>query len=98
METFLGHTLQNVEVDRGGVPLSFYFNKQRHRIVGVHKQWHDFDFSPMSPRKNWRSRRHRNYYQVITDTGQYFEIYCDRGTRLGAPKTWVLVRELAKRE
>jgi hypothetical protein len=27
---------------------------------------------------------------VETESGECFELYCDRGTKLGAPKHWVL--------
>ena len=94
MDKFLGDTLREVEVEKGGSPLSFCWDGQVYRIEKILKQWHDFDYSPLSPKKNWRSRRHRNYFRVATETGETFELYCDRGTRLGVRKTWVLVREL----
>lgn len=94
MEKFIGNMLKGVEVEEGGVPKAFHWDGKEYCIEKIIKKWHNFDYSPLSPKKNWRSRRHRNYYRVITETGEYFEMYCDRGTRLGAPKVWVLLREL----
>lgn len=90
MKRFIGDTLRNVQTEKGGTPVSFAWNNQKYRVKTLLKQWQDYHFSPLAPRKDWRSRRHRNYFQVETESGECFELYCDRGTKLGAPKHWVL--------
>lgn len=94
MRKFIGSALKKVEVGEGGLPLSFRWSDREYHVKKILKHWQDFDYSPLSPKKNWRSRRHRNYYKVVTETGEYFEMYCDRGTKLSAVRTWVLLREL----
>ncbi len=90
MKRFIGESLRSVQTQKGGRPVSFSWNGREFRVVEVLKQWHDFDYSPLAPKRDWRTRRHRNYFQVRTDSGEWFELYCDRGTKLGAAKHWVL--------
>jgi hypothetical protein len=98
MKLFVGDTLQNVQTEKGGCPVSFTWKNQEYRVKTLLKQWHDFDYSPLAPKRDWRSRRHRNYFQVETDFGECFELYCDRGTKLGAAKHWILHAVLIENE
>jgi hypothetical protein len=79
----------------GGQPQSFQWNGELWIVDKIVKEWQDFDYSPLSPKKDWRTRRHRNYFHVSTQSGRSFELYCDRGTKLGSRKTWVLSKELS---
>lgn len=56
---------------------------------------HSFGQSTTGLRRWWQ-RRHRNYFLVKTTTGEVFEIYYDRGTKLSHPerKKWYLYRQL----
>jgi hypothetical protein len=74
--------------------MSFEWEGQVMVVEAVLKRWQDFDYRPLSPKKNWRSRRHRNCFHVQTRSGRSFELYCDRGTKLGSKKVWVISREL----
>lgn len=91
---FIGERLSSVETEMGGRPMGFVWQNRKYRIVQVVREWHDFDFSPLAPRKNWRTRRHRNYFHVRTDSGLCFELYCERGTKLDSAKRWVLLSQL----
>lgn len=91
---FIGETLSCVETEMGGRPIVFVWRNQKYRIVQILREWHEFDFSPLAPRKNWKTRRHRNYFQVRTDSGSCFELYCERGTRLESTKRWVLLSQI----
>jgi poly(3-hydroxybutyrate) depolymerase len=93
--TFLGCVLRRVITEQGGIPVAFDWNGKTYSVQSILKQWHDYDHSPLSPKRDWRSRRHRNYFQVRTESGECFELYCDRGTKLGAMKRWVLRASIA---
>jgi hypothetical protein len=90
MKRFVGEGLRDVRTEKGGCPVSFFWGGREYRVAEMLSQWHDFDYSRLAPKRDWRSRRHRNYYQIRTESGECFELYCDRGTKLGAPKHWVL--------
>jgi hypothetical protein len=51
-----------------GPPTSFTWHGQEYEIVEVEKAYRRLDF-----KRPWWQRRHRDYYQVRTDTGQVFE-------------------------
>jgi hypothetical protein len=73
-------------------PVSFTWRDEQFRIATILRSWHDHGFPAGAPRrKNWRMRRHRNYYEVLTEGGRRFEIYLDRK---GPALTWILYREL----
>ena len=75
--------------------MKFDWDGEMFIVEKILKQWHDFDYNPISPKKNWRSRRHRNYFKVLTRSGRCFELYCDRGTKLDSIRHWVLSREIS---
>lgn len=72
-------------------PLSFKWRDEEFRIKKIQRNWQDWGFPAGAPRKkNWRLRRHRNYFKVLTEDERIFEIYMDRK---GPVPTWVLYRE-----
>jgi hypothetical protein len=93
---FVGDTLHHVRTEKGGRPVSFEWKGRECRVIEMLKQWQDFDYSALAPRRNWRTRRHRNYFQVRTESGECCELYCDRGTKLGVQKHWILQTILEK--
>jgi hypothetical protein len=90
MKRFVGDTIRRVSTGMGGCPLSFVWKNREFRVAEVLRQWQDFDYSPLAPKKDWRSRRHRNLFQIRTETNECFELSCDRGTKLDAPRHWIL--------
>ena len=89
-----------VEVEFDGDPkrlAAFTWGGQRFPVTELIHEWSDWGFSPAATRRNWRTRRHRNYYRVQTEGGRVFELYLDRGTKPGR-ETWVLFQELPARE
>ena len=90
MTRFVGDTLHHVRTEKGGRPVSFEWKGRECQVIEMLKQWQDFDYRALAPRRNWRTRRHRNYFQVRTESGECYELYCDRGTKLVSPKHWVL--------
>lgn len=93
--SFIDRELKKVQTAAGGEPQAFEWEGEVFEIEKIIKQWQDFDYSPLAPQKNWRTRRHRNVYQVLTRTGRSFELYCDRGTKLGSRRQWMLFKELS---
>ncbi|NQT82376.1 hypothetical protein HQ563_05095 [bacterium] len=69
-------------------PVSFIWHKKEYRIVAVKSSWHDWGFARSAPKKDWRSRRHRNYFLVQTEGGKVFEIYLDRANP--SKPRWIL--------
>ncbi len=73
-------------------PISFQWKGMGYRVVEIWAEWQDAGFGPIPPgRGKWWQRRHRNYYRVVTHTGEVFEIYFDRG---GKQPQWYLFRKV----
>lgn len=84
-----------IEVETGDElyqPTVFFWRGQKYIISEVIRSWQDWGFGKSSLRRpNWRLRHHRTYFRVKTDGNELFEIYYDRGTKIGALKTWILL-------
>ncbi|MGE5552379.1 MAG: DUF6504 family protein [Betaproteobacteria bacterium] len=75
-----------------GVPVSFAWRGLTLRVVEVLEQWQDWGFGATHPAaRNWRTRRHRNYYRVRAEDGHVYELYLDRGAK---ERRWYLYRRL----
>jgi hypothetical protein len=79
----------------GGIPSEFVWNAEHFPIFKVEKSWQEYGLpqSGSPKRQVWRLRRHRNYFQVLTEGGRRFQIYLDRGST-GARQEWILGQEL----
>jgi hypothetical protein len=75
------------------VPTEFTWRADKHDIVRIVFQWPDWGFAAGSSQRNWRTRRHRNYYRVETTDGDLWEIYLDRNTPDGSTR-WFLYQQL----
>jgi hypothetical protein len=94
-QEFISEEITVVRDKNLGNPVSFRWRDRDYIIKDVVAAWADWGFPAGAPRKkDWRLRRHRNYYRVETADGAVFELYHDRGVKL-APGTWVLYRRLA---
>jgi hypothetical protein len=93
MPTFVGEKIA-VETD-GAIkqPVSFHWRGKEHRIAEVLLSWFDWGFPAGSKQRDWKARRHRNYFRVRTTAGDLFEIYLDRGSKRG-PGVWYLFQKL----
>jgi len=94
VKRFICEPLRTVVTEKGGTPVSFKWKGGEYRVASVLRQWQDYDYSPLVHKKTWRTRRHRNYFRIRTESGAAFEMYCDRGTKLDDKKHWVLASEL----
>lgn len=89
-EKFISQAISVSRDEANGNPVSFIWNGRVYVIKEIIAVWPDYGFPPGSPRrKNWRMRRHRNYYRVETVDGEVFELYHDRGIKAEGD-TWVL--------
>ena len=85
-----------IELAGGGVsgPETFVWRGERLVVARLLCRRHDFG-SPMTARKpNWRTRRHRNVFDVELADGRRCRIYLERGTKKGDRRVWVLERFL----
>jgi hypothetical protein len=74
-------------------PASFTWDKVEYQIREILVSWFDWGFPAGAKQKDWRSRRHRNYFRVRTKSDELFEIYLDRATPSGATE-WYLFQKL----
>ena len=70
-------------------PVALEWQGREYRVENVLAAWSDWGFSAGALQRNWRTRRHRNYYRVQLSTGETFELYRDRGPR-GEKSEWYL--------
>ena len=87
---FIGRPITVARDETMGQPISFCWDEREYTVCQVIAAWQDWGFSAGSPkRKNWRMRRHRNWYRVETADGAVFELYHDRGLSLTGGE-WIL--------
>lgn len=86
MKNFIGEEVE-VRFDQlPGLPTSFVWRGEEHKIDRVLSGWRKLDF-----KRRWWLRRHRDYLIVKTTTGQIFKLYFHRGP---GRQYWVLSQEL----
>jgi hypothetical protein len=95
-ERFFG---KEIKVTTGGEvkePVSFTLDGKEYAVRAVLEYWPDWGFSAGETNKNWRTRRHRSYYRVLTAENEVYEMYYDRGTNLKHPefRKWYLTQRL----
>jgi len=87
---FVGEAITVLESGIGGEPVRFSFRLEDHSVVEVVRSWQDWGFSQSVFKKDFKTRRHRNYFEVRTDRGLHALIYFDRGVKLSNPRSWIL--------
>lgn len=93
MPRFIG---ENIEVETAGEvkqPVAFTWRGKHYAITEVIASWFDWGFSAATKQKDWRTRRHRNYFRIRTDSGDVCEMYLDRPPA-SAEGDWVLYQIL----
>ena len=84
-----------IDVERKGFPLmpfSFVFKKKKHEIGVILHQWQEYGFDTNDKKRDWSTRRRRNYFHVETKSGEAFEIYQDMSDHKS--QSWFLTREI----
>lgn len=87
---------EKITVETGGdikQPVALKWRGNDYTVTEVIASWFDWGFSEGTKQKNWRTRRHRNYFRVRTNTDEVFEIYLDRPPA-SAEGEWVLYQIL----
>jgi len=80
--TFISKPIEVVEDSSPRRPRSFVWDGTEYVVEKIIAQWQDWNFSAGAKKRDWRSRRHRNYYHVRATDGSEFELYLDRGASL----------------
>lgn len=93
MHTFIGEPVLVEQASSSPEPVRFTWRDEPYEIVTILHSWSDWNFGAGSHTRSWRNRRHRNYYHVRTERGD-FELYVDRGVR-GERHVWILAQKLA---
>ncbi|MFH1701359.1 MAG: DUF6504 family protein [Candidatus Zixiibacteriota bacterium] len=90
-EKFISAEIKVLRNPNTGLPESFVWDDRDFVIKHIIAAWPNHGYSAGSPRKkDWRMRRHRNFYQVETLDGDIFEMYHDRGLKPDGGK-WILL-------
>ena len=92
MSEFYSEKIEVVLDQKTKSPVSFVWENKEYKIKEVIASWPNYSYSKSgAKRKRWWQRRHRNYYRVMTDEDQVFEIYLDRGSK---EEEWILYTKL----
>ena len=74
------------------MPFSFVFKKKKHEIGVILHHWQEYGFDANDKKRDWSTRRRRNYFHVETKSGEVFEIYQDMSDH--SVQSWFLTREI----
>jgi hypothetical protein len=89
---FLSEEIEVVRDETTRNPVRFVRKGEEYRIKEIIAFWPDFSFPKSgAKKKRWWQRRHRNYYRVLTEGEEVFEIYLDRGSK---KESWILYAKL----
>ena len=92
MSEFYSEKIEVVLDQKTKIPVSFVWKNKESKIKDIIACWPDYsDSKSGAKRKRWWQRRHRNYYRVLTDEDQVFEIYFDRGSK---EEEWIMYAKL----
>jgi hypothetical protein len=97
MPRFIDEEIQVTVKGEMPVPTEFTWRDDRYPIARILHQWPDWGFAAGSSQRNWRTRRHRNYFRVETDNGSLWELYLDRNTPDGRTH-WYLYQQLDRED
>lgn len=90
MPEFISEPIEVQAGDNLTAPASFVWQGRNFRVLAVVESWQDHGFGATHPvARNWRTRRHRNYYRVRAEDGRLYELYLDRGA---GQRRWYLYR------
>jgi hypothetical protein len=92
MPEFYSEKIDVIRDEKTRNPVSFVWRDKEYRIKEVIASWPDYSFPKSGAKiKRWWQRKHRNYYRVLTDDDEVFEIYFDRGSK---EHEWILYAKL----
>lgn len=89
---FIGQPVEVFFAAKPGPPRAFTWEGRTLAVVEVLEHWQDYGFGSTHPAaRNWRTRRHRNYYRLRAEDGHIYDLYLDRGAK--RPR-WYLYRRV----
>ena len=93
-DRFVSEPIRVLSGDGVSGPLEFVWRGEQFAVKRRLRRRHDYG-SPMTVGKpGWRSRRHRNVFDVELADGRQCRIYLDRGTKRSDKRVWILERFL----
>ncbi len=95
---FVGEEIEVVEGDGLKGPMRFRWRGRAYETAEIENAWHDRGQPQGVMHPSWLTRRHRNYFDLRTTTGERLRVYLDRGTKMSAPRKWVVERRVVTRE
>lgn len=75
---FISEQMEVVRGSTDNMPVQFFWRKQKKVITRIIAAWQDWGYPPGVYKTNWRLRRHRNYFKVLCNDQNIYEIYLDR--------------------
>jgi len=88
---FYSDEIQVTKDEKTRVPIAFTWREKEYKIKEIIAFWPDFSYPKGGKRKKWWQRKHKNFYRVLTEDGEVFEIYFDRGAKREA---WILYTKI----
>lgn len=74
---FVGQPIEVATDGEISEPSGFNWQDRQYQIKQILVTWFDWNFPAGAKRRDWKSRRHRRYYRIVTDDNEVFEIYRD---------------------
>jgi hypothetical protein len=92
MPEFISEEIEITREEKTRNPVSFVWRGKEHKIKEIIAFWPDFSYPKSgAKRKRWWQRKHRNYYRILTEEEEVFEIYFDRGSKR---EVWILYTKI----
>ena len=92
MPEFHSDVIEVIRDEKTRNPVSFVWKEKEYKIKEIIAFWPDFSYPKTGSKgKRWWQRKHRNYYRILTEGNEVFEIYFDRGAKV---EKWILYTKL----
>lgn len=92
MPEFISEEIEVNREEKTRNPVSFVWRGRERKIKEIIAFWPDFSYPKSgAKRKRWWQRKHRNFYRILTEEEEVFEIYFDRGSKR---EVWILYTKI----
>jgi len=92
MPGFFSEEIEVAQDEKTKKPVSFIWRGAEYKVKEIIAFWPDFSYPKSgAKKKRWWQRKHRNYYRILTEQDEVFEIYFDRGSK---KEIWILYTRL----
>jgi len=91
MEKFIGKKVKVEYTQETGWkrPVTLTFNNHSYKVEKIERRWEEHTLGDP-----WWQRKHRVWYGILLEDGNYYQIYWDRGAS-GKGKHWFLVKKVS---